>query len=143
MASFVKYNVFAEHVAEGVHNLQSNLLKVALCSGSATGLNISTITGAGQINAGNGYTTGGIALTVSSSSQTNGLYRLVVNSPIIWTGGPSAMQPFQVAVLWNETASSPVDAVIGYWDYGSSVTLNSGETFTMSFDASSGIMTIQ
>nr|NIV10979.1 hypothetical protein [Fodinibius sp.] len=34
-------------------------------------------------------------------------------------------------VLYNDTHAS--DALIGWWDYGSAITLQDGETFTVDF----------
>jgi hypothetical protein len=43
-------------------------------------------------------------------------------------------------VIYNDTASN--DELIGWYDYGSDVTLASGETFTVDFDGSAGALTI-
>jgi len=47
-----------------------------------------------------------------------------------------AVATFQWVVLYNDTPSSPVDPLIGYWNYGSGVTLANGESFTVDFGAS-------
>lgn len=142
MATFNKYNCFVEDLAEKVHNLGSDSLYIALASGvGATGTSTTVLSGVGQIAQGNGYITSGLPVTVSSSAQTGGFYRLVLNSPAAWTGGPSPMTGFRYAVLYNDTAAN--DPVIGYYDYGSTVTLNSGETFTITLDGTNGVLTIQ
>ncbi len=93
-----------------------------------------------EISAGNGYTAGGNQATISSSSQTSGTYKLVLADPATWTASGGSIGPFQYAVLYNDTAAN--DELIGWWDYGSAVTLNAGETFTVDFDASTGVLTI-
>lgn len=135
MASFVKFNSFVEAVAEKVHNLGSDTLKVALTNTApnATDTQLSAIT---QISNGNGYTTGGTAATISSSSQTSGTYKLVLADVVFTASG--SMGPFRYAVLYNDTATN--DELIGYWDYGSSVTLAASETFTVDFDATNGVL---
>lgn len=135
MASFVKFNSFVEALAEKVHNLGSDTLKVALTNTApnATDTQLSAIT---QISNGNGYTTGGTAATISSSSQTSGTYKLVLADVVFTASG--SMGPFRYAVLYNDTATN--DELIGYWDYGSSVTLAASETFTVDFDASNGVL---
>ena len=89
-----------------------------------------------QIASGNGYTTDGNACTVSSHGQTGGTYKLVLNSPATWTAGPSTMATFRYLVLYDVTTSN----LIGYYDYGGEVTLNSGDTFTITLDGTNGVL---
>ena len=37
------------------------------------------------------------------------------------------------AVVYNDTPTSPADPLVCYWDYGSEVTLQDGESFTVDF----------
>ena len=71
MAAFNKFQAFVEHVAEGVHNLGSDTLKVMLTNTAPLATN-SVKADLTEIAAGNGYTAGGGTLTVSSSAQTAG-----------------------------------------------------------------------
>lgn len=138
MASYNKFNTTAKAFAEKVHNLGSDTLKVVLTNTIpvATNTQLSNLT---QIANGNGYTTGGSAATLVSSSQTSGLYTLKLNNVVFTASG--AVGPFQYAALYNDTATN--DELIGWWDYGSAVTLASGDTFTVSFDGTNGVLTIQ
>ena len=137
MATFNKFNSFVEAVAEKVHNLGADTLKIALTNSAplATNTQLSNIT---QIASGNGYTTGGTTASITSSSQTSGTYKLVLADVVFTATG--VMGPFRYAVLYNDTALN--DEVIGWWDYGTSLTLNSGDTFTVDFDVSNGVLTL-
>lgn len=137
MASFNKFQPFVENLAEKVFNLGSDTLKVALTNSVPVNTynQLSSVT---QIANGNGYTTGGTATTISSSAQTAGTYKLVITDVVFTASG--SMGPFQYAVLYDDTATN--DELIGWWDYGAPVTLASGETFTVDFDASGGVLTI-
>ena len=135
MASFTKFNSFVEALAEKTHNLGSDTLKVVLTN-SAPAQSNTVLADITQISNGNGYTTGGATATTSSSAQTTGTYKLVV-ADVTWTAS-GAVGPFRYAVLYNDTATS--DELIGAWDYGSSITLASGETFTTDFDATNGVL---
>jgi len=44
-------------------------------------------------------------------------------------------------VLYNDTTAS--ENLIGYWDYGTSITLGAGDTFTVDFDPTTGVLTLQ
>jgi len=139
MATFNKYNCFVENLAEKVHNLQSDTLKVALTNTAPTAADtVWNTTVYPAPVAANGYTAGGNSLTVASSSQTSGTYKLVINDSV-FTATAGGIGPFRYVVLYNSTASN---AVIGYYDYGSSITLADTETFTIDFDASNGVLTI-
>lgn len=137
MASFTKFYSFVEALAEKTHNLGSDTLKVVLTNSAPVAANtvLADIT---QIANGNGYTTGGTAATISSSAQTSGTYKLVLADVTFTASG--SMGPFRYAVLYNDTATS--DELIGYWDYGSSITLAASETFTVDFDATNGVLQI-
>ena len=142
MASFVKYQCFVEHLAEKVHNLGADTLKIALTN---TAPNVATHTvraDIAEIAAGNGYTAGGNTAAVSTSAQTAGVYKLTLADPATWTAAGGTIGPFRYAVLYNDTPTSPIDPLIGYWDYGSSITLQVGETFTVDLDQANGVLTI-
>lgn len=140
MATFNKFQAFVENIAEKVHNLQSDTLKVMLVNTAPTATNAvkADLT---EISAGNGYTAGGTTATMSSSAQTSGTYKLVL-ADVVFTASGGSIGPFRYPVLYNDTPTSPADPLIGYWDYGSSITLASGETFTWDADASAGVLTI-
>lgn len=139
MATFNKYNCFVENLAEKVHNLQSDTLKVALTNTAPTSADtVWNTTVYPAPAAANGYTAGGNTLTVTSSSQTAGTYKLVI-ADSVFTATSGGIGPFRYVVLYNSTASG---AVIGYYDYGSSITLADTETFTIDFDATNGVLTI-
>lgn len=140
MAAFNKFNVFVENVAEKVHDLGADALKILLTNTAPVAGN-SIKSDLTEIAAGNGYTAGGTAVVVTASSQTAGVYKLVGND-VVFTAAGGAMATFRYAVLYNDTPASPLDPLIGWWDYGSAVTLNSGDTFTVDLDQTNGILTI-
>jgi hypothetical protein len=140
MASFNKFNAFVEYLAEGVMNLQGDTLKIALTNTAPVAGN-SLRADLTEISNGNGYTTGGVAATVSSSGQSSGTYKLVLSDVTITAAGGS-IGPFRYFVLVDDTPTSPADPLVGWWDYGSSVTLADGESITVDFDATSGALQI-
>lgn len=139
MASFNKFYPFVEALAEKVHDLGADTLKVMLTNSAPSSSN-SVKTDITEISAGNGYTAGGNSAAITSSSQTSGTYKLVLGDPSTWTASGGSIGPFRYAVLYNDTAASK--NLIGWWDYGSSVTLADGEQFTVDFDPTSGVLTL-
>lgn len=139
MATFNKFNSFVEAVAEKVHNLGTDTLKVMLTNTLPTSAN-AIKTDITEIAAGNGYTAGGNTATQSTSSQTSGTYKLVLNDPTAWTAVTSSMATFRYAVLYNDTATNK--ELVGWWDYGAAVTLAVGDSFTVDFDPTTGVLTL-
>lgn len=135
MATFNKFNSFVEALAEKVHNLGADTLKVMLTNSAPVATNTvkANLT---EISAGNGYTAGGHTITVSSSSQTSGTYKLIIADLTISATG--AVGPFRYAVIYNDTATNK--ELIGYYDYGSSISLANGESFTIDFDPTNGLL---
>ncbi len=140
MATFNKFQAWTEHVTEGVHDHSADTLKVLLTNTAPIASN-SVKANLTEISAGNGYTAGGTQATVSSSAQTSGTYKLVL-ADVVFTASGGTIGPFQYAVLYNDTPTSPADPLIGWWDYGSARTLQSGESFTVDFNASNGVFTL-
>jgi len=139
MATFQKFHSFTEAVTEKAHNLGSDNLKVMLCLVAPLATN-SVKADVTEIAPGNGYTAGGNTATQASSAQTSGLYKLVLNDPATWTAAGGPIAAFRYAVLYNNTAAS--QELIGFWDYGSSVNLVSGDSFTVDFSPTNGVLTL-
>lgn len=138
MATYNKHQSFVENLAEKVHNLATDTLKVVLTNTAPTAAN-SVLANLTQIANGNGYTTGGATSAQSSSAQSSGTYKLVIGD-VSWTASGGTVGPFRYADLYNDTPTSPADPLIAWWDYGSSITLAIGETFTTDFDATNGVL---
>lgn len=138
MAAFNKYQSFIEKVFELGHDLQNDTFKVALTNTAPVATDTTWSTGTYPAPAAaNGYTAGGNTLTVSSSAQAAGTYKWVV-ADSVFTATAGGIGPFRYAVIYNSTRSN---IVVGYYDYGSSITLaNAGDTFTVDFDATTGVI---
>lgn len=124
-----KFDCFYEDAFEKVHNLQSDTFKIALSNTApivATDDEFSDIT---EISAGNGYTAGGETVTVASSAQSGGTYTWTMSGDASWTASGGNIGPFRYYVLYNDTAAN--DELICYWDLGSSITLNDGDSFAL------------
>jgi hypothetical protein len=115
MASYNKFEDFVEQLCLAVHNFTSHTFKIFMT----------------EISAGNGYTSGGedTQQTLAEASGT----ATVTGTKVVWTATGS-VGPFQFVVLYNDDATSPLDAVVAWWDHGSAVTLQNGDTYTVKFN---------
>ena len=140
MAAFTKFNTFIEVLAEAGINLGADTLRIALTNTAPT-----AATDAGFLPgsahpapaAANGYAV--TQATISSSAQTGGTYKLVL-ADVVFTATAGGIGPFRYALLYDDMHAS--DQLIGFYDYGSSITLAVSETFTVDFDPTNGVLTI-
>jgi hypothetical protein len=136
MASYNKFDSFVEAVAEKVHNLGSDQLKIALTAAAnapvAGNTQLSNLTEVSYTNLSSRN------VTTSTSAQTSGVYKLVCADLVLTASG--AVATFRYVVLYNDTATN--DELIAWYDYASNVTLANGETFTIDFDATNGVLQI-
>ena len=137
MASYVKYQKGVEALVEGI-NAGSDAWKIALSNRAPVVATDATLADAVEISAGNGYTAGGNTASTSSSTQTSGIYKLVLTSPSTWTATGGSIGPFRYAILYDSTTNN----LVGYWDYGSAVTLADGESFSVVLDGTNGVFTV-
>jgi hypothetical protein len=128
MATYNKFQCFVEDLAHGVHNFDSDTLKVAFSNASnapsaSLDVKLADIT---TIAAPAVDTT---TLTVSSSGQTSGTYKLVL-ADLTMTASAD-VGPFQYVIIYNDDATN--DELIAWYDYGSEVTLAKDDTFKLDF----------
>lgn len=135
MATYIKINKFVEAVAEKVHNLGSDVLTIALTNTAHTSTwgVLADLTEVSYTNLSSRV------ITTSSSAQTAGTYKLTLNDLVLTASG-GAVAAFRYVYIYNDTATN--NELIGYWDYGSALTLADGESLTLDFDASAGVLTI-
>lgn len=136
MATYNKVNVFVEDLMNKVHDLfgttSADLLKIMLVNSPAPVATNSVKADLTEIAAGNGYTAGG-ADTQNDGTRATATFTLTGTKVVITASG-GAIGPFRYVALYNDTPAAPADPLISWWDHGSAVTLNDGETFTVKFN---------
>jgi len=134
MATFTKFYSFIEALAEKKFNLGTDTLKVALTN-SAPALTDTQLLNITEIT----YTNlSSRTLTVSSSSQTTGAYKLVLADLVLTASG--AVGPFRYVVVYSDTAANK--DLICYYDHGTSISMVNTQTFTIDFSPSTGVIQI-
>lgn len=133
--SYVKFYSFVEAIAEKKHNLGSDTLKVALTNSAPSQAN-TQLSDISEIS----YTNlSPRDLSLISSAQTSGTYKLVLDNLVLTASG-GAVAAFRYIVIYNDTASN--DELICYFDYGSSITLADGDSATINISALNGLLQI-
>ena len=140
MASYNKFQDYVEQLSKGVHNWSAHTFKEFFSNSApvATNTVLADIT---QIASGNGYTAGaggGNTLDTVTLTESAGTAKVTIADKVFTASGGS-VGPFRYIGVYNDTASSPADALVCWYDYGSSITLADTETFTTDFDATNGL----
>lgn len=132
MASYTKVNSFVAALANKVHNLGSDSLKVALSNVApvSTNTKLADLTEISYANL------SARVITTTSSLQTSGLYKLILANLTLTASG--TVGPFRYVYIYNDTATNK--ELIGYYDYGSALTLGNTDQFVLTFDASNGVI---
>ncbi len=133
MASYNKFNSFVQKLTDKAISFASDTFKVMLTNTAPVDTNTTyTSISGGEVSNGNGYTTGGAATTITETNTTGTVKE--AGTAITWTAS-GALGPFQYAVLYDSTTGD----LVAWWDYGSSVSLVNGDTFTWTPDPTNGI----
>lgn len=142
MAVFNKFDCFVLDVANARHDMKTGTAqtyRVYLTNVAPVVTNTGYNTPA-EIAAGNGYTALGPSIGVITGSQTAGTFKFIGATDPAWTAAGGSIGPFRYAVLYNASAAGT--PLIGWWDYGTAITLTNGNTFTVDIDQVNGILTI-
>lgn len=139
MASYNKFLVFTKDMIDGKHAFSTATFKVMLTNSAPVNTN-SIKADLTEISAGNGYTAGGTATTITTATASG--TAKVTGTDVVFTAAGGSIGPARYAVLYNDTQTTPAKPLIAWWDYGSSITLADTETLTVDFDATNGILTV-
>jgi len=135
MATYQKFNIHAEDINEGVHNMASHQLRLALSlvAPVATNSVLTDLTEIAYTNLSGDPTSRDITLSSSAQSPA-GTYNLTLTDLTLTAAG-GAMNAFRYVSVFNLDTAVKADPLICFFDYGSSLTLNSGESLTIDWES--------
>jgi hypothetical protein len=150
MAVFNKFNIWVQNAGDGIYDLNADSIYLMLTDTvpnvgdtvyNHTAAQVQSVSNAAEIAGGNGYTQGGAIISSTAYSQSSGLATLTGTGPT-WTASGGSIATFRYFVAYDLTAGTVTTRpLLGWWDYGSALTITSGNTITATF--SSGILTLQ
>src|SRR5437868_63738 len=125
MAAYNKFNLFTDDLVKGVYNFSTDAFKVMLTNTAPVATNhvLADLT---EIGTGNGYVAGGSASAVTIANATG--TETITAADVTFTASGGSIGPFRYAVFYDTTPTSPLKPLVSWFDYGSSISLNSGES---------------
>jgi hypothetical protein len=90
----------------------------------------------------NGYTETNLTTTWVETAGGSGIFVLRHNADVVWTASGGSFGPFRYAVVYNNTITTPLDLLVGFWDNGSSITITVGNSFTVDLNATFDIFSL-
>lgn len=137
MATFTFFDEFKKYIGDGTIDLDTHTFKVALSNSAPTTGTNTVFANITEISAGSGYTAGGQALDTVTWTETgagSGIWQFTSADEVITASG-GTIGPFRYVVLYDDTPTSPADPLVGLLDYGSSISVTTGNTFTIDVGA--------
>ncbi len=139
MATYTKFNQFTKDLIDGVHDMDGHAFKVMLTLTAPIATN--SIKGdLTEISAGNGYSAGGTATTITTSTAA-GVAKATATD-VTFTASGGSIANFRYVVLYNDTPAAPLDPLIAFWDSGATQTITIGNSFVVDFDGAAGVFTV-
>lgn len=137
MATFTFFDEFKKYLGDGTIDLDTHTFKIALTNTAPTTATDTVLANITQIANGNGYTTGGNTLGTVTWAETGagtGIWQFT-SADSVFTASGGSIATFRYVVLYDDTPTSPADPLIGLLDFGSGVTVTTGNTFTVDVGA--------
>ena len=133
MAIFIKYHNAIEDVFTKKHDYSSDSFKYALTNQAPVVGTDNALADIGEIAAGNGYTAGGTVVSVTSATQTGGVFSVVPTADVVFTASGGSLPTFRYVVFYNSTPAGGL--IVSYFDRGVALTMLDGDTFTVDVQA--------
>ena len=143
MAAFTFFDEFKKYIADGTIDLDGDTFLIYLTNNAPNVATHTVKADIAGITVENGYNEITIAPTWTETGAGTGIWRFANDGDEVWTASGGSFGPFRYVILYDTTpAATPTDPLVGYWDYGSSISITNGNTFTVDLDANNEIFTL-
>lgn len=137
MATFTKYETFVENLSNKLIDAfgSTDTWKAVIHTDAPAPTTDNSVSDLTQIAGSNGYTTGGENITFNSTRTGGTVTATAVD--VVWTasgGNLGASTTGRYVSIYDDTSAG--DNLLCSYDYGSTFTVATGETFTLDFGAS-------
>ena len=144
MATYVKYDLFIENFANKIIDWfgATDTYKAVIHTDAPVTTTDNTVADLTQIAGTNGYTTGGNSIAFNSTRT--GSTVTATATDVVWTasgGNLGGSTTSRYVSIYDDTPTSPADPLMCSYDYGTTFTIATGETFTLDFGASLATLT--
>lgn len=139
MVAYNKFQGWVGYLGTKVLDLNGDTLNCYLSNAAPSASLDDVKADLAEITNQNGYTAP--QDTTNTYSESGGVGTLA-GTDITITASGGSFGPFQYVAMYDDTVATPVvDPLSNWWDYGSALTVNNGESFTIDFGASIATLT--
>lgn len=146
MATFVFYDEFKRYLGGGATpNMDltaDTFIEFLSNTAPVVATHISEGTDQPSVTEANGYTRTTLTAGWTETAGGSGIWRFDQGADVSWTASGGSFGPFQYVNIYDDTITSPVDLLMGYWDVGTATTITNGNTFTVDVDANFEVFTL-
>lgn len=135
---FVESDSLSENLVKKILDFNGDTFKWVFSANAPTAGTVlgATVIALPALSTAGGYTAwsdgaGGHATTLATS-HTGGTQPTTVSHTTAVFTASGAVGPFRYVILVDDTPTSPLNPVIGYFDHTSNITMASGDTYTIS-----------
>lgn len=135
MATITIFNQFRYNLGKAIVDLSLHTFKIYLSNEAPLEDTDSIKADIADITNEHGYAPLALTCTWTETAVNSGIWRFAASADPSWTATGGNFGPFQYAILYDDTPTSPADPLLGYFDFAAPQTATTGITFTIDLDS--------
>lgn len=131
MATFVVTHEFANYLATKEVDVLADTFKAVITNSAPSQAGNQTLSDLTQIAATGGYAAVTLAnVTYAETGAGSGIWEFS-SDPFAWTASGADFATGRYVYIYDDTATTPDDPLVGYFDYGTTFIVTDGNSFTV------------